>query len=186
MYDSEVMCRKEVDTPWSIYRDFTVRVKIIGNVFGNWIFVLIAITHLFSRPCQRMCRRARATAPSTQVWIAVGARAHPTPKRVRRARASRRRAPTRVATRPSMRRPARRRPATMTRKVSSTSHCPRSWWTRATRLVATMCQWGLLAWATWNARTRGTEDGNVKLLSISIDNLCCQFKISKMLFLKFG
>ena len=23
MYDSEVMCRKEVDTPWSIYRDFT-------------------------------------------------------------------------------------------------------------------------------------------------------------------
>jgi hypothetical protein len=24
MYDSEVMCRKEVDTPWSIYQDFTV------------------------------------------------------------------------------------------------------------------------------------------------------------------
>ncbi len=24
MYDSEVMCRKEVDTPWSIYRDLTV------------------------------------------------------------------------------------------------------------------------------------------------------------------
>jgi hypothetical protein len=24
IYDSEVMCRKKVDTPWSIYRDFTV------------------------------------------------------------------------------------------------------------------------------------------------------------------
>ena len=24
MYDSEVMCLKKVDTPWSIYRDFTV------------------------------------------------------------------------------------------------------------------------------------------------------------------
>ena len=24
MYDSEVMCRKEVDTPWSIYQDLTV------------------------------------------------------------------------------------------------------------------------------------------------------------------
>ncbi len=28
MYDSKVMCRKEVDTPWSIYRDFTVYVFI--------------------------------------------------------------------------------------------------------------------------------------------------------------
>ena len=27
MYDSEVMCRKEVDAPWSIYRDFTVVYK---------------------------------------------------------------------------------------------------------------------------------------------------------------
>jgi hypothetical protein len=25
MYDSEVMCLKKVDTPWSIYRDFTVQ-----------------------------------------------------------------------------------------------------------------------------------------------------------------
>ena len=27
--------------------------KIIGNVFGNWIFVLIAITHLWFRVCRR-------------------------------------------------------------------------------------------------------------------------------------
>ncbi len=26
MYDSEVMCRQKVDTPWSIYRDLTVLV----------------------------------------------------------------------------------------------------------------------------------------------------------------
>ena len=30
MYDSEVMCRKEVDTPWSIYRGFTVLKLCIG------------------------------------------------------------------------------------------------------------------------------------------------------------
>jgi hypothetical protein len=27
MHDSEVMCLKKVDTPWSIYRDFTVYIK---------------------------------------------------------------------------------------------------------------------------------------------------------------
>jgi len=35
MDDSEVMCRKEVDTPWSIYRDFTV---YIINVFYDCLF----------------------------------------------------------------------------------------------------------------------------------------------------
>jgi len=36
MYDSEVMCRQKVDTPWSIYRDFTVRLfldLLIGLIY---------------------------------------------------------------------------------------------------------------------------------------------------------
>jgi len=28
MYDSEIMCRQKVNTPWSIYRDFTVPILI--------------------------------------------------------------------------------------------------------------------------------------------------------------
>ena len=36
MYDLEVISRKEVDTLWSIYRDFTVSkyVMVFGNIQG--------------------------------------------------------------------------------------------------------------------------------------------------------
>jgi len=36
MYDSEVMSRKEGDTPWSIYRDFTVVEKRFANLVIDW------------------------------------------------------------------------------------------------------------------------------------------------------
>ena len=36
MYDSEVMCRKKVDIPWSIYRDFTVIAMTITNSNSNY------------------------------------------------------------------------------------------------------------------------------------------------------
>ena len=29
MYDSEIMCRQKMNTPWSIYRDFTVPILIL-------------------------------------------------------------------------------------------------------------------------------------------------------------
>ena len=48
MYDSVVMCRKEVDTPWSIYRDFTVNKKNICEVpnysFGLSIYLSVPKT----------------------------------------------------------------------------------------------------------------------------------------------
>ncbi len=45
MYDSEVMCRKELDTPWSIDRDFTVMKKIIELPWPLFVsfFNLIAV-----------------------------------------------------------------------------------------------------------------------------------------------
>jgi len=35
MYDSEVMCRQKVDTPWSIHRDFT-HAKKKSNSITHW------------------------------------------------------------------------------------------------------------------------------------------------------
>jgi len=58
---SEVMCRKKVDTPWSIYRDFTVMmnylfkktIKILFPIFLKYpdlnqdkLFILIKINNL--------------------------------------------------------------------------------------------------------------------------------------------
>ena len=40
MYDSEVMCRQKVDTPCSIYRDFTVALLVI---YSNISAILISI-----------------------------------------------------------------------------------------------------------------------------------------------
>jgi hypothetical protein len=35
---SEVMCRKKVDTPWSIYRDFTVHIN-----FSHYVSILVTM-----------------------------------------------------------------------------------------------------------------------------------------------
>ena len=39
MYNSEVKCRKEVDTPWSIYRDFTVAYLFIEKLYDIYFSI---------------------------------------------------------------------------------------------------------------------------------------------------
>jgi hypothetical protein len=52
MYYSEVMCRQKVDTPWSIYRDFTVHYNhYITNITLHdqlhFIYLLKIVTPLW-------------------------------------------------------------------------------------------------------------------------------------------
>ena len=51
MYDSEVMCRQKVDTPWYIYRDFTVLlIVIIIFLFLPQIIVIVIVIKLKKNP----------------------------------------------------------------------------------------------------------------------------------------
>ncbi len=43
MYDSEVMCRKKVDAPWSIYRDFTAIYFRLGKRLGKRVEIKLEI-----------------------------------------------------------------------------------------------------------------------------------------------